>query len=525
MGVLIGLDVGTTNTKAVAFDPETGHVVAVASHPTPYVSAGTGADAREIDPDALWAGAVDCLRQVISAAARPVLAVGIASMAEAGVPLDATGKALYRIIPWYDARTEPQARRVMSHPDSDHLFKVTGQAPRHVYTLYKILWLRDHEPRVIDRLHCWLSVADFVGWKLTGAAATDFSLASRTMLLDQRSRQWSPELLELAGLRAAQLPALTRSGATIGSVTADAARETGLSVGLPVGIGGHDHLCGALAAGAVRPGQVVDSIGTAEGLVIPSAAYRDDDLFLRSRICCYAHVLPDQFVIQAGMAMSGGGLTWIANQLFADAADPVAAALDAAGRAPAGADRLLYLPYLGGNGSPIGDENVAAAFVGLRPAQERGHLVRAVLEGIAFGIRHTLEVAAGAVGGIGEPIRVVGGGGRSALWLQIRADVLGRTMLAVEVPEAVALGAALLAGVGAGVYPDAVSAAASVDRHTKPYHPDPSRAGFYAKRYREGYLPLYPALAPIFGALEHRSSIPKSPKFGLGRSESSGPIG
>ncbi len=499
MSVLVGLDVGTTNTKAVAFDPATGHVVAVASRPTPYQDVGRGE--REIDPTELWDGVAACLGEVMAAAPGPALAVGIASMAEAGVPLGVDGRPLSRIIPWYDPRTEPQLRWVLSHRDPLRLFQLTGMAHRNVYTLYKILWLREHAPDVVRALDRWLSVADFVGWQLTEVAATDPTLASRTMFYDQRARGWSAEMLDLAGLREDQLPRLAPSGAVIGVVTPEAARATGLPVGVPVGIGGHDHLCGALAVGAVRPGQVVDSMGTAESLVFPTAEYRGDDLFRRCRICCYAHVVPGQFVIQAGMPLSGGGLAWIASRLFADAGDPVAAALAAADRAPLGSDGLLYFPYLGGNGSPVGDENVTGAFIGLKATQERGHLVRAVLEGIAQGIRNALEVTESVAGRPSEPIRVFGGGSRSTLWLQIRADVLNRPILGVEVPEAVALGAALLAGVGAGVYPDAAAAAASVDRLTTAYDPDPDRAARYDRRYRQSYLRLYPSLAPVFASL------------------------
>ncbi|MGH2458288.1 MAG: FGGY-family carbohydrate kinase [Chloroflexota bacterium] len=499
MSVLVGLDVGTTNTKAVGFDPGTGRVVAVASRPTPYLDVGAGE--REIDPAQLWDGVVACLWEVTAAAPGPVLATGIASMAEAGVPLDRAGRPLDPIIPWYDPRTEPQLQQVLANHDPRHLFELTGMAHRHVYTLYKILWLREHRPEVIRSLDRWLSVADFVGWQLTGVAATDPTLASRTMFYEQRARRWSPDMLDLAGLRAEQLPRIAASGTTIGTVTAEAARATGLPSGTPVGIGGHDHLCGALAVGAARPGQVVDSVGTAESLVFPVAGYRGDDLFRRARICCYAHVVPGQFVVQAGMPMSGGGLAWIASRLFADADDPVAVALDAAGQAPVGADGLLYFPYLGGNGSPVGDENVTGAFVGLKATQERGHLARAVLEGIALGIRNALEVTESVVGPPSEPLRVFGGGSRSTLWLQIRADVLNRPILGVEVPEAVALGAALLAGVGAGVYPDAATAAGAVDRATTPYYPDPDRAARYDSRYRQAYLKLYPALAPVFATL------------------------
>jgi len=505
-GYLIGLDIGTTNTKAVAFDPARRRVVAVSAHPTPY---STGGDDRpsEIDPEALWLGVTRVLREVTAASAGPAAAVGIASMAEAGVPLDERGRPLYRIIPWYDVRTEPQLQRVLREHDPIRLFRITGQAPRHVYTLYKILWLREHAPDVFRSLHRWLSISDYVAWRLAGVAATDYSLASRTMFFDQRTRSWSAEMLAIAGLRADQLPEARPAGTIVGTVTAEAAAATGLPAGLPVAIGGHDHLCGAVGAGAIEPGQVVDSIGTAEGMVIPTTAYRDDDLFRQKRICIYAHVLADQYIVQAGMALSGGALSWIADRLFADAPDPVAAALTAAATAPAGAERLLYFPYLGGNGSPVGDENVAGAFIGLRALHERSHLVRAVLEGVAFAVRHSLEVVEQVIGRVPDPIRVIGGGGRSPLWLQIRADVLGRVLLGVEVPEAVALGAALLAGVGAGVFPDVPTAAAAVDRAVTAYEPDPTRHALYDRRFHDSYLQLYPALAPIFTALASEESV------------------
>jgi xylulokinase len=504
-GVLIGLDVGTTNTKAVVFRPERGDVSAVAARPTPYTPE-TG-PTREIEPEALWATVAACLREVVAVTSGPIQAVGVASMAEAGVPLDAAGRPLYRIIPWYDPRTEPQLRRTLAEVGAERLFRVTGQASRHVYSLYKLQWLRENQPGAFRALRRWLSVADYVVWRLTGAAATDPSLASRTMLFDQRRRAWSAEQLDLAGVATEQLPVVLPSGATAGRVTEPAAQATGLPVGVPVAVGGHDHLCGAVAAGGIAPGQVVDSIGTAESVVVPVGGYRDDVRLGQGRICSYAHVVPGLFVIQGGMALSGGALAWLAERLYPGAPDPITGALAAAEVVPPGSDGLLFYPYLGGNGAPVGDENVAAGFIGLRSQHEPGHLVRALLEGVAFGIRDTLDVIGDVVGEVAPPIRVVGGGARSPLWLQIRADVLGLPVEAVEVPEAVAVGAALLAGVGAGVFADAGEAAAAVKREAARFAPDARARPLYEQLYREGYRVLYPALKPIFATLnELRSS-------------------
>jgi xylulokinase len=498
MGVLIGLDVGTTNVKAVAFDPAVGEVVAVTARPTPYVDAG--AYGREIDPTGLWEVTAGCLRHVIADAGQPVLGVGIASMAEAGVPLDETGRPLYHIIPWYDPRTEPQLQQVLARLGPARLFEITGQATRNVHTLFKILWLRDHVPSAMTRLWRWLSVADYVAFRLTGATATDFTLASRTMLLDQRARRWSDELLAIAGLRADQLPSLGQSGNVVGNVTTDAAAMTGLDASTPVAIGGHDHLCGALAVGAVNPGQVADSIGTAESVVIPVGTYVGDDRLRVSRTCCYAHVAGG-YVVQAGMALSGGGLEWLAQRLFGYCQDPVASALEAAATTPIGADTLLYFPYLGGNGAPVGDENVAACFVGLRPTHERSHLMRALLEGIAFGIRDALDLVTQVIGPPVPPILAFGGGSRSPLWLQIRANVLGMPIVGVEVPEAVAVGAALLVGVGVGLFPNAAAAAEVVRRTGTSYEPNPAEHAQYETLFYDGYRSLYPTLKPVFARL------------------------
>jgi xylulokinase len=499
MDHLVGLDVGTTNTKAIALDPTTGRIIAVTSQPTPYVEVGNGA--REIDPEQLWLAVVSCLNELGERAGGAVLAIGIASMAEAGIPLDAADRPLYRLIPWYDPRTEPQLRNTVARVGAEHLFEVTGMATRHVYSLFKLLWLREHEPSAYRRLRRWLCVSDYVAWRLTGEAATDLSLAARTMLFDQRSGAWSAELLGLVDLTAAQLPRVAPSGTTIGRITAAAAAETGLTVGAAVGIGGHDHLCGALASGVVEPGGVADSLGTAESLVIPVATYHGDDRLRRGRMCCYPYVAPGRFVVQAGMAMSGGGLDWLAHRLFSEAGDPVAAALAAASDVPIGSHGLFYFPYLGGNGSPIGDENVTASFIGLRPTHERGHLVRALLEGIAYGIRDSLQVATEIAQLPEGPIVAFGGGSRSATWLQIRADVIGRPIVAGEVPEAVAVGAALLAGTGAGIFADTADAVARIDRPSVLYEPRSAERDWYDEAYHAVYREIYPALQPVFARM------------------------
>lgn len=262
MAFLIGVDVGTTHTKAVLFSTRPGRVVRRARLPTPSYQPRPGW--VEIDPEQLWATIRDCIRAVlVGRGAGTIAALGVASMAEAGVPIDRQGEWLYPIISWQDGRTETQVAWLRERFGDAALHALVGFVPERKYTATRLLWLRTHEPERFRQLARWLSVADLALWKLTGQAATDFTLASRTLLLEQRTRTWAAPLLDALDLSPGQLPQLHASGTIIGVVNVHAAEETGLAPGTPVATGGHDHLCAALACGLVAPGQILTSCGTA----------------------------------------------------------------------------------------------------------------------------------------------------------------------------------------------------------------------------------------------------------------------
>ncbi|HEX9117142.1 MAG TPA: FGGY family carbohydrate kinase, partial [Anaerolineae bacterium] len=265
MTLLYGLDLGTSTIKAAAYDPEVGRTVALCARPTPVEHLANGWS--EHDPEALWQAAAGCLRALRQQVPdRAVAGLAIASFAEAGIALDQHLRPLYPIIAWYDRRTEAQVKWWEAQIDPVALHAITGQQLSPTFGANKWLWIREHVPAAATRLGAWLSVPDYVLWRLTGELATDYSLASRTMLFDQAACGWSPPLLAAVGLTPDQLPRLAPAGTVAGAVTASAAAETGLPPGTPCALGGHDHLCAAFAAGAYKPGSVVDSAGTAEAV-------------------------------------------------------------------------------------------------------------------------------------------------------------------------------------------------------------------------------------------------------------------
>ncbi|MDP9366993.1 MAG: FGGY family carbohydrate kinase, partial [Chloroflexota bacterium] len=263
--LLVGVDVGTTNVKAVVYEPD-GGAVAVAVVPTPtHYPRPSWAFYR---PDELWAQTVKALREALAKVDDPrrVAGIAITSMGEAGVPVDVAGDPTFDAIAWFDTRTEPQVAWLEREIGREALFATTGLSLQPIWSLCKLLWLRENEPEAFSRTARWLNIADYIAYRLCGVQATDLSLASRTMALDLAHLRWSDDLLGAVGLSRDLLAPLAQSGTRLGNVTAESVRETGLPVGTPVSAGGHDHVCGALAVGVIEPGEVLNSLGTAEAL-------------------------------------------------------------------------------------------------------------------------------------------------------------------------------------------------------------------------------------------------------------------
>lgn len=498
--LLLGIDVGTTNIKALVFTVS-GALAASASVATPTERPQPGW--AEHDPRMLWQSVVDVIRRALESLddSRRVRGLAVASVGEAGVLLDARGEALTPIIAWYDRRTMPYVQRWNAQDDPLETFRLTGMLPVPIYGVFKLQWLRDYEPEGYAAATTWLHVADYIAFRLCGARTTDYSLASRSMLFDLRARRWSDALIERAGLRSDLLPEPVASGTRIGEVTETAAAETGLAPGTIVGAGGHDHVCGALAADVRRVGDCLDSMGTAEAAFLPlDDVPLDERLFIANvsswtHVTFGAHVARDRYYVMDGLFSSGAAVEWMRGIAAPGAPlhEASAEVESLAASAPPGSLGVLFLPHL-----TAGERG---AFVGLTASSGRAALARAVYEGLAFEWRHMLDNIEGMLGVRAGTIRAIGGGTRLPVWLGIKAHVLGRPIQALDMDESVALGAALLGGIAAGVYGSEDEAVGAVRVRERTIAPDEALHALYERIYREAFLRLAPALAPVHAAL------------------------
>ena len=491
---LLGIDVGTTNCKALIFDTA-GVQRASASRPTPVRQPRPGW--AEHDPEALWQTVVAVVRQALSQVepAR-VRGVAVASMAEAGLLLDAAGQPLHPLIAWYDSRSDPQYRRWLDQFGEEGFRSVAGNRPNPIFGAFKLQWLRDHASEAYATAARWLHVADYIAFRLSGVQATDFSLATRTMLFDLTGLCWSDALLAAAELRADLLPEAVPAGTRLGGVTQAAAEATGLPAGVAVGCGGHDHICGALAAGAYQEGVGLDSMGTAEPAFLPLDTLRLGAVGDTARCSFSAHVARGKYCAMTGIRSSGAAVAWSSELLNLGAADLASyeRMQAAASQAPPGSRGVFFLPRL----APID----RGAFVGLTAQAGPAELARAVYEGLAFEWRAYIEAIEQVTHSRATTVKLIGGGAQTALWVQIKADVLGRSLHVLELKESTALGAALLAGQAAGIFRDEAAALAGLRHAERVITPDPRNAALYDRCYREVYRRIAPALAEAQRAIE-----------------------
>ncbi len=495
MSYLIGIDSSTTATKALLID-ERGEIVAVAASeydfqtPHPLWS--------EQDPALWWKGTVASIRRVLADSGidpAAVVGVGLTGQMHGLVLLDAAGEVLRPSILWNDQRTASQCDEICARIGKSELVRITGNDALTGFTAPKILWVQENEPEIFARIAKILLPKDYVRYKLTGDFATDRADAGGTLLVELATRDWSPAVVEALGIRPEWLPATHEGTQITGVLSAAAAAATGLKAGTPMVGGGGDQAAGAVGVGAVEEGIVALSLGTS-GVVFASAAspiYEPE-----GRLHAFPHSLPGKWHLMGVMLSAAGSLRWYRDTLAPGLAyDDL---LAPAGAIPPGSDGLLFLPYLTGERTPHPDPLARGAFVGLTVRHSQPHLTRAVLEGVAFGLRDSFELMAEAGLPAIRQVRVSGGGARSPLWRQILADVLGSELVTVNTTEGAAYGAALLAGVGAGLWPDGETACRETVRVTGSTKPDPDAVAVYERAYGV-YRELYPALKGTFEKL------------------------
>lgn len=449
--LIVGIDAGTSRIRALVFTTE-GTLISQGSAPTPTHHPQTGW--AEHDAEALWTATVDALRLALAPLqnTKQIIGVGVASVGEAGVALDAHGKAQLPVIAWFDQRTEQQSLDLKENLGSDALFKTTGLSLDQNFGLCKLLWLKQHHAQEFSRIEHWLNIADYLCWRLCNEMATDYSLASRTLALNIHNREWSQSLIDAAGLSPSLFAPLRASGARLGSVSTAAATITGLPKHCAVAVGGHDHILGALAAGGWNAGTVLDSLGTAEAILMAMPQpLQDPDLLEQGYSQGAMEVDQPLHYVVGGVSTSGACVEWF-RQLFGNEADH-ADLIGEAKLVPAGCHGVGFLPHMRIASPPFRRSSARGVYYGLSPESDRSVLYRALLEGLAF---DAASVVANLTQLDGIPaidqIRAIGGNTRNELLMQIKADVFQRTVTVVDMSEATSLGAALLGGLAAGVY-------------------------------------------------------------------------
>lgn len=507
--MLLGIDLGSTSLKAIVYDLS-GKAVAWASRPTELFHPDPEHPHWAVwKPEQIWGGVCECLREVVGRLASPgdIRALAVTGMGMDGLPMTDRGQWLYPMISWHCGRTLPQQRWWLDRVGADRQFALTGTPVWGFNTALRLLWMREHEPEILQKAHKWVLIEDFVNYMLTGRFATDYSMASTTLLFDQRKRQWCDELLEVSGIERRLLCDPLPAGTVLGGVRAESAAATGLREGTPVVLGGHDYCCGELATGAFRPGVVLDVTGTWEMVV---AALDEPVLTPRVQqmgVFVDSHVARDKWTVMGGAVAADmlewfrreygseeksraereGGVDW--DYLFQSAAD-----------APPGARGVMFLPHMSGAACPVVDTTSLGAFVGLRNIVGKGDMLRAMIEGLDYQFLQIVRAYEQGLGVAPDRLVAIGGATNNAFWMQNKADVTGKSIEVPELDEAVVLGAAILAGIGVGAYRDEQEAFGRVYRPGKTYTPDLGLTEKYA-RWFETFEHLHPALAAVHGRL------------------------
>jgi xylulokinase len=494
---LLGIDVGTGGTRALVIDTD-GRIAASATEEhQPFATPQIGW--AEQHPEDWWRATSLAVRKALAAAKlKPdqIACVGFSGQMHGAVLLDAAGKVVRPALIWCDVRTEKQCSDLNQRIGAERIIQLTCNPALPNFTLTKLLWVREHEPENWGRVRSIMLPKDYVRFRLTGERAIDVADASGTLMLDVARRQWSGEILNATAIDRALLPSLHESPDVCAKVSTAGADATGLASGTPVVAGAGDQAAGATGMGIVQPGSVSATIGTS-GVVF--AATDRPALDPKGRLHTFCHAVPGRWHVMGVTQAAGLSLRWFRDQFLAasgqNGIDPYDTLTAAAATIPAGSDGLLWTPYLMGERTPHLDGAARAALVGLTASHTRAHVVRAILEGVAFSLKDTFSIFEEMNVPV-KSIRLGGGGARSPLWRQIQADVYGHEVEIVEAEEGAAYGAAILAGVGAGVWPTVDAACQSVVRVRDRIQVNERDAAVLARSY-ESYKKVYPATKSI----------------------------
>ena len=499
MDYLMGIDLGSTSIKAVVYD-ENGNLKASGS--TPTQASHLDKEHPEWvfwDPDIIWQSVSQSVASALSELdGDNIAAVAVTGWGMDGLSIDKAGEPLYPFISWHCTRTEPQRERFEKMVGPEQIFQVSGTQMLTIHSAYRMMWIMDTYPEILPKAETWLPIEDFINYKLCGARGTDHSMASCTALFDQKKRKWSEELIELAGVPRHIFPEVRDSGTKIGLVSREASSQCGLKEGTPVVLGGHDYHCAALAVGAYKPGTIMDITGTWEIMVSASEEANLDKSVFLSGLLLESHVARNMYNY-AAYALSAGMLEWFKDEFAAEECLQAEKSgttvwdelMEEAAAVPPGSQGVFFLPHFGGAVIPQVDTKSLGAFVGLSERAKRGVCARAVIEGLDYQFRQLLEAFESATGKPVDRIIAVGGATHNKFWMQNKADIGGRPVEVPALEEATPLGAAILAGIGVGIYKDEPDAHKKTYRPGETFTPNAETAALY-----ETYFPIYRQIYP-----------------------------
>ena len=487
--LLLGIDIGTSACKVAVFDPQ-GKVLAQSNKPYKVYYPEQGW--AEQDPDEWWSAICAGIREILDSSnisAEDIAGIGVDGQSWSAIPVDKDGKVLDRTPIWMDTRARDICDRTKRLVGEDRIFEVAGNDFLPSYTTPKMLWFKENRPEVFDNTVFFLQSNSYIVYKLTGVMSQDMSQGYGIHFFDMTKLEYDDSLADDLGLDPSIVPPLYNSDEIVGEISVEAASATGLSVGTPVVAGGLDAACGTLGAGVYEVGQTQEQGGQAGGMSICT-----DHALSHKKLILSPHVVPGKWLLQGGTVGGGGALKWFKQEFGQDLSfDDLTK--EAEKIAP-GSDGVVFLPYMSGERSPIWDPDAKGVFYGLSFVKTRGHMIRALLEGVAFSLQHNLLTAEETGAGIGV-LNAMGGSANSILWTQIKADVTGRKIQVPASDTATTLGAAILAGIGCGIYKDYKQAVSSTIKITRSQEPDMKNHEIY-KKSMELYLRLYEDLKETF---------------------------
>ncbi len=497
---VMGIDVGTGGTRAVIVDGR-GQILASATEDhAPFASPCIGW--AEQHPDDWWRAAQLAIRRALRDSglhADQISCAGFSGQMHGAVMLDADGKVVRPALIWCDVRTQKQCDDLTKQLGRERLIELTANPALANFTLTKFLWTRDNEPENWSRVGRVMLPKDYVRFKLTGSAATDVADASGTLLLDVSRRTWNTEILSAVGIDPSILPEVFESPAVCGRIDPAGAEASGLAAGTPVVAGAGDQAAGAVGMGIVTPGAVSATIGTS-GVVFAATDRPVTDA--QGRLHTFCHAIPNRWHVMGVTQAAGLSLRWLRDTFFQPCSQSAGEIYEQmtqeAAQAPAGSEQLLWAPYLMGERTPYLDPTVRGALIGLTASHTRAHVIRAVLEGVAFSLKDTFQILE-AMGIPIERVRLGGGGAHSPLWRRIQSEIYGREVEILAAEEGSAYGAAILAGVGAGLWPSVDAACESVVHVSERVAPDPVHVATMKAQYQR-YRRMYPAIKSIYAS-------------------------